>query len=573
MPKRARREMKIAILRNITAEPLVRSLGREMPEVHFEFHIGDYGTVVQDALAPASYLSRFQPDLILVYQSVFSQYPALVDSFASTPYSDISRMVDEMVESHTALLAGIRRHTKAPIILHSLEIPPYPAYGVLDSQKEDGQVNTIRRANARILTVALQWQDVFLVDMTLLQSRLGWRAFFDPRMWHLARNPYSGEAWAALAGEYAKYIRAFKGLAKKCIVVDCDNTLWGGIVGEDGISGIALGGAYPGSAYLALQKALLDYYKSGILLAICSKNNEADVLEVLDQHPEMVLRRDHFVARRINWKDKATNTAEIAQELNIGLDSLVFLDDNPAEIEALRTMLPDVTAIHLHGDPVSFADQLRSSGLFDRTTITDEDRNRSAMYVSENARKVALQSSLSLDDYYRGLEMALTIAATDDGSISRVAQLTQKTNQFNLTTRRYTVAQLAELAHDPCKSVIYARLQDKFGDNGIIGVSILQYEGTTCSIDTFLLSCRVIGRGIEDFFLQECIKAAQRRRCTAVYGTYRPTKKNGQTETFYPNHGFSPVDAAVDERRYVLALENYNPPEMKHYLKSIDSLV
>lgn len=321
-------------------------------------------------------------------------------------------------------------------------------------------------------------------------------------------------------------------------MVDLDNTLWGGVIGEDGMQGIKLSAEYPGAAYQALQRVMLDLARRGILLAVCSKNNLEDAMEAIETHPGMLLRSKNFAAMRINWTDKAQNLREIAAELNIGIDSLAFMDDNPVEQEQVRAALPEVTVIDMPADPVDYATALRECPAFERLTLSAEDQQRTSFYVAERERSQAEQTFQTKEDFYRYLEQEAEISPVLPATLARISQLTQKTNQFNLTTRRYSEPQIAEMAAKPDWQVLSIRVRDRFGDHGLVGVAITRDEKETCEIDAFLLSCRVIGRTVETALLSYLAQSAAARGRQRLSGWFFPTKKNAPAKEFYSQHGF-----------------------------------
>ena len=565
--------LKIAFLRNITIDTLVPYLrllcyGEGLKA---DVYMGDYDNVMQDVIDTGSRLYLYCPDVIVVALKMEHLSEKLSSDFSALDSAETSEECNRVLNFVDKVLSEIRKNSKAAVLIHNFEIPVYPAFGVLDSQDPKKQVNAFRMLNNSLLDIIGKYDSVYVIDVDLIQSTLGYLNYFDNRYWYIGRAPYTRDACRAIAQEYAKFLRALKGKNKKCLVLDCDNTLWGGIVGEDGISKIKIGTTYPGSAFRDFQKAILNLYHRGIMLAIGSKNNEDDVLEVLDEHPDMILRKKHFITMRINWKDKVSNLKEIANEINIGLDSLVFVDDSDFEINLVRRMLPEVATIKLPEDPTAYRDVLRSCGLFDTLTLSEEDRRRNEMYKAQISRKRAKAEfqSTSLEDYYRYLEMEVTIKSGDEFSIPRISQLTQKTNQFNLTTIRYSESQIREFCESNDADVRFLRLEDRFGDNGIVGVAILKYADKESVIDTFLLSCRVIGRGVEEVFLTDCINLASKRGCERIIGVYSRTPKNGQVESFYQNHAFSRIDnGGGDVTEYSFFLEK-ELPEFPDYFKSI----
>ncbi len=395
-------------------------------------------------------------------------------------------------------------------------------------------------------------------DTAALAAQAGFRNWFDARLWYLARCRLSREAMKALAQSTVSLLRGWMGLTRKCVVLDLDNTLWGGVIGEDGIEGIALGEEGIGLAFAEFQDELLNLTRKGIVLAICSKNNEEDALAVFRRHPSMRLKEAHFAAWRINWRDKAANIRDLAAELNLGLESFVFIDDNPAERSLVRAELPEVLVPEWPQDPASFKSTLLDLAAIHllRVSITEEDRARTSMYRAEGERRNLLESSGgSLERYYHSLEMTARIGLADSFTIPRIAQLTQKTNQFNLTTRRYSEAQILLLSEAPDTLVLWLGLSDRFADNGIVGVIILrQVSAGEWSIDTLLLSCRVIGRTVENAFLGVACGMLTAHGAEYLTGEYHPTRKNAVTTNLYRDLGFHLVGEQGGVTRWSLVL-------------------
>jgi FkbH-like protein len=379
---------------------------------------------------------------------------------------------------------------------------------------------------------------VYILDYDALMARHGSEHWYDERKWLTARLPIAAGYLLHMAREWMRFIVPLSGRTAKVLVVDLDNTLWGGVIGEDGITGIKLGPEYPGAAHQALQRALLDLSRKGILLAVCSKNNLNDAMEALEKHPGMLVRARDFAALRINWTDKAQNLRAIAQELNVGVDALAFLDDNPFEREQVRGALPEVTVIDLQKNPLEYAAAVKNCAVFERLTLSSEDQRRTEIYAAQKQRAGAEQNFQSKEDFFRYLDQEAELDPVSDLTLARVAQLTQKTNQFNLTTRRYTEAQIAEMAKQPEWHISSIRVRDRFGDYGLVGVAIAHDEGEQCQIDTFLLSCRVIGRTVETALLAHLAESAAQRGRKRLEGWFLPTKKNAPARDFYEQHGF-----------------------------------
>jgi FkbH-like protein len=359
-----------------------------------------------------------------------------------------------------------------------------------------------------------------------------------------------------LAFEYVKYFRALAGRSKKVLVTDLDNTLWGGILGEEGVHAIELGPSYPGNAFTAFQREIKQLSRRGIVLAINSKNNESDVREVFEKHPHMPLRWEDFAGVRVNWTDKVTNMRQLAEELSLGLDSFVFIDDSPAEIEIVQRELPEVTTIQVPREPAQLPGLLARLGYFDSVLYTEEDRRRGELYRSQVKRLELERSSTNLEAFYRSLNMRLIIQTVDDADVPRVAQLTQRTNQFNLTTRRYSEADVRRVRDSETHVLRAYRLEDRFGDNGIIAVTIVATDGTAARLDTFLMSCRVIGRTLETAILAELVRELQGRGLKTLIGEFLPTKKNAPAKDVLEKHGFARSEAELDGTLWELSLHD-----------------
>jgi len=570
--------LKIAFLRNITVEPILINYLKffcHCERIKTEIYPGDYDNVLQDVMVKESPLYKYNPDIIIICLKKEMLCNKLIDNFIQLSNQEIEIEVKRLLNYFNTILNSIRQYSNAVILVHNFEMSIYPSFGILDYQNKNRQLNTLRRFNIDLLDIISQYKSTYIVDMDLLQSMTGYKSFIDNRYWHIGRAPYTREASEFITLEYMKFIKALKGKSKKCLVLDCDNTLWGGIIGEDGIDKIQIGNIYPGSAYQEFQQSILNLYNRGIILAICSKNNEHDVLDVFDRNINMVLKKEHFLVMKINWNDKVNNLKEIADELNIGLESIVFADDNIFEINMVRQLLPEVKTIHLSGDPSGYRDILNSLSLFDMLTYSDEDRNRNKMYESELNRKKTLSSIEfnSLYDYYKYLKMDVIIKNADEQTIPRISQLTQKTNQFNLTSRRYSEEEIEDFCKSRNNTVRYAVLKDCFGDSGIVGVAILNYENGICVIDTFLLSCRVIGRGLEYVLLKDIVSMAGKRGCKSITGLYIPTRKNEQVKDFYEKKDFIPLETNSNMSKYVFSLEDksINVPDYFNSIKCLPS--
>lgn len=531
--------LKVAVLRNFTVEPLIPVLKGEIFLLGFrpELYIGNFDAIAFDVLNNDSEFFQFKPDIVILDLWLYGLAPKLIEEFNSLSEGRRQEEMERVMSDIEDIIIGIKKKINLPILINNFPLPNYASTGIFDSQENDLQIDSIVNLNRNLLKRAKKYIDVYIVNFMTVFARIG-SCTIDERYWHIARAPLGRQSLVSIGQEYGKFFRALKGKRKKCLVLDCDNTLWGGIIGEDGLNGIKLGNVYPGSCYQSFQREILNLYNQGVILALCSKNNEADVIEVLKNHPDMILREEHFASWQLNWDDKATNLVKLARELNIGLDSIIFADDNPFEAELIVDQLPEVEVLDLSGDPSTFRLKLLSSGYFDSLTLSKEDKVRTEMYLSDRYRKQLFNASTSLDDYLRKLNMVAEIGLANEETIGRIAQLTQKTNQFNLTTKRYTEGEIKAYFDKAEYDVFYIKLRDKIAELGIIGVAIIHYVDGQAIIDTLLLSCRALGRKVEEALLAYIIQTVKEKGYKQLLGLYISTSKNMQVADFYEKCGF-----------------------------------
>jgi FkbH-like protein len=551
----------VVVLSSFTAD-LVSPLLAEALEragLYGDIKLGDFGQIEQAILDPDSVLYRARPDIVVLIPAIEdllapvfarpSQFTAAdAHALAQSQAASLSRSIEILLErlpSATCYVVAFGpQHAPAEYVLD----PRSPQRGQAAVEWLLAQVRDLSALSSRVLVVDWEWHT----------RRSDTAAFHDPRLWFLARMRLSPTGLGAMADLIIRYVGAARGHPYKVVVLDLDNTLWGGVVGEVGLEGIELGEEGLGLAFQEFQRELLKMHDTGILLAIASKNNPDDALEVLRDHPSMVLRQEHFAAVRINWQDKATNLRELADELNLGVDSLVFLDDNPVEREWLRRALPAVLVPDLPADPVARPVFLRQTPVFQRVTLTEADQMRAETYALQARRAELRSSASSFDEFLASLEQEVTVEPLQAHSIARAAQMCQRTNQFNLTTHRYTAADLEAMLRSAETEVYVLAVKDRFGDSGITGLGILRLNGENAEVDSFLLSCRILGRRIEDVLLHVLAERARERRARYLIGRYIPTPKNAQAASFYPQRGFDAVADGVF--RLDLAQQSLGPP-------------
>jgi FkbH-like protein len=551
----------LAVLRNVTLEglePFLRYAGMQ-DGLRYVIHWGDYDNILQEANGLGSGIvnENTQAVLVSLWLPAFSEI--LGFTFASSSSQKITDELARVRAYCTSTLRALRERSPVPILWLGFEPSAWPSFGIADTQSPPAGVSqreVIADLNAFVARELDNLGNGWLVDTSQCLERVGAKDFYEWRYWNIARAPFGLKALAELAGEVQKHLRAQTGRGRKCLILDCDNTLWGGIVGEDGVNGILIGPEHPGNAYREFQLEVLNLHHRGVIVGLCSKNNYEDVMEVLRTRSEMVLREEHFAIMRINWQDKVLNLREIAEELNIGLDSIVFADDSDFEVNLVRKALPEVTTLHVPAAR-SYENRglLLSGGWFDTHALTDEDRSRTKKYRADTQRKQLAASITDMGDYLKSLEMHLTVAPVTEAELDRAAQLCQRTNQFNLTTRRYSRDELATYMASPASTMLLLRMSDRFGDYGIVGLCLAIQSGSVANFDVFLMSCRALGRDAETAFLALCAETVSKKGASILTGSYLPTKKNGQVANFYQRHGFRTVAEFKNEYKFSLDLE------------------
>lgn len=523
-----------------------------------EIYENDYGQYWQELTDPSSPLHEFAPTTVLL---ALDAHHLTAGVGAGLGQPDADHLFDEATSRIRECWRLAREAFRCPVIQQT-PLPVHPAFlGNNEHRLPGSRQGFVARLNRELRALAdADGTDVLAIDTRAAAD--GLRAWHDPALWHRAKQEISPAA-APIYGELiARLLAAKQGRSSKCLVLDLDNTLWGGVIGDDGLAGLVLGqGSALGEAFLAFQDFARELSRRGVILAVCSKNDEANALEPFEQHPEMVLKRGDIASFVANWNDKASNIRAIAEELNIGLDSLVFVDDNPFERSLIRRELPMVAVPEVTDDPATFAQTLADAGYFESVAVTDEDRVRTEQYQGNRQRDQLKASATDLESYLRSLEMQLLWRRFDELGLQRTVQLINKTNQFNLTTRRYSEEDVIGVMQDRRAFGLQLRLLDRFGDNGIIAIVIGKMQGDDdLLIDTWLMSCRVLGRQVEPTTLNLLADTAKRLGARRVIGEYLPTKKNGMVKDHYSKLGFSQLERGADgSSRSVLDLPTFVP--------------
>lgn len=535
------RKIRIAILASFTLNGLEETLRVKCAEKKIDASIfsAGYNQYNQEIFSDKSELYSHSPNVTFLILDTRS----ILGNFFHNPYSATSSerkmFVESKLEEIVNLVKTFMNNSKSKLVITNLSLPTYSSHGIFENKNEYGLKEMVIDLNKRLADYSKNESSLYIYDFNNFVMKYGDSNVFDHRQYFFGDIKISLEYIPLFAEELMEYIKAILGLNKKCIVLDLDNTLWGGVVGEDGFNGIKLGTTPPGNAYVEFQKHLLSLNQRGIILAINSKNNLDDAMEVIKNHPYMVLREENFASMRVNWNDKVSNIKEIAEELNIGLDSLVYIDDDPVNREYMSITLPEVLTVDLPQDPALYTPTLQNINEFSVLKITEEDIKRNEMYLQEKKRKDLEKTVTNLDDFLKHLDMKLKIKKADQFTIPRISQLTLKTNQFNLTTKRYQEEEIRKFVQDENTLVGCVEVADKFGDNGITGVFIVKKENSKeWGIDTFLLSCRVMGREVEKGIMSYVINMAKENGVEKIKAQFIPTTKNKPVESFLPNCGF-----------------------------------
>ncbi len=518
-----------------------------------------YNSAVQEAVDPDSPMRTAGLDMALIAGDARLMG---LDQAAATP-QDAADKVDAAFNRVKLVVDSLRPSVSSAILVQTIAPLAEPLFGSFDRVEPGSPFALVETLNRRLADWAATGE-IVLVDIARLAATVGLEHWNEPRHWLASKLSFAPQMLPVYAEVVARCIAAVRGRSRKCLVLDLDNTLWGGVIGDDGVAGIALGqGSAAGEAFLAVQQMALELRARGIVLAVCSKNEDDAARLPFREHPDMLLREDHIAVFQANWVDKASNLKVIAEQLNIGVDALVFLDDNPAERMQVRQALPLVAVPELPEDPAFYPRMLAAAGYFEAVAISKEDRERAGYYQANAQRAAALASTGDLNSYLASLEMDCVIAEVDPMSRARVSQLINKSNQYNLTTRRYSESEVAAAEAAPDRHAIQVRLLDRFGDNGIISVIIADKMRERWELDTWLMSCRVLGRRVQEAVLAHLAEAAKREGARELIGRYIPSPKNRMVADHYPKLGFSLIEQSDDgATTWGLQLSDYTPPEL-----------
>ena len=539
-------EKRIAILGGSTTADIKDILEIFLLEAGIKptFYESKYDKYYEDAVFGNQELDAFKPEIIVIWTS-------------SVNLQHMPKVGDTRTEAENKLIAeytrfeeawhALQQRYQAIIIQNNMELLCMRPLGSLDAALPQGMRHHVEAMNERFAAYAQSNAGFYIHDLHYLAAQIGLSRFHDRSQYHAYKFAVSYDMVPEIAASLAHLIGAILGRMKKCLVLDLDNTLWGGIIGDDGVENIQLGHETPAAeAYTEFQQYVLALKQRGVILAVCSKN-DMETAKAGFSHPDSVLKLNDFVAFHANWEPKDANIRAIANEINIGLDSLVFIDDNPAEREIVRQSLPEVAVPEVDAEDVfSYIRAIEGNGYFEPAALSADDFQRSETYLANRERTQLAASAASYDEYLQSLDMYAEIAPFAPVYFDRIAQLTGKTNQFNLTTHRYTRTEIERMAGDKRYITLYGRLSDRFGDNGLIAVIIAEQKGRGLHILLWLMSCRVLKRGMEQVMLDALVAEAQARGVKVIYGYYYPTKKNKMVAGLYGEFGFEQINEAAD---------------------------
>lgn len=551
-------KVKVALLGDTATQLLVTAIKGEAVDrkLSIDIYEGEYNQVERQLMDPTSELYAYDADVTIIFQSThkYGEY------HSSLSVEKQKLLAEERLAFVSSLCESPFFSQKKIIYFNYPEIED-TIFGSYANKVESSFSYQVRKLNFELMNLSIQYPNLFICDIAGLQNVFGRRFMFAPNVYMTTEMVLSVNALPYVASRVVDIMAAIRGQFKKCLILDLDNTVWGGVIGDDGLEGIELGhGLGIGKAFTEFQMWVKKLKQRGIIICVASKNNEETAKEPFEKHPDMVLKLDDIAVFQANWETKVDNIRTIQSILNIGFDSMVFLDDNPFERNIVRDNIPGITVPELPDDPAMYLEYLYSLNLFETASYSDADKDRTKQYQVE-AKRVSLSKTFTNEaDFLKSLNMVSTVSGFTKFNTPRVAQLSQRSNQFNLRTVRYTEADIEVMAKDPDVIDLSFTLEDKFGDNGLIAVVIMKrQDAETLFVDTWFMSCRVLKRGMENFTLNTMVEYAKAKGYKRMIGEYIPTPKNKMVEMHYANLGFSPLEAS--DQQYVLDLESYTPRE------------
>lgn len=531
------KEYKIAIVGDCSTQHLATALRGFGYQEGYNLNIfdSDYNQIESQIMDDSSELYAYNPDAVLIYMSTEKLY----EKFCETPLENRASFAELTIQKIAQIWSILNSKTKTNILQFNFAEKDDRIFGNYGSKTPSSFIYQLRKLNVQFMELASQTKNAFLIDLSNIQNCYGRNLIHDDKLYYIAKMPLSTAILPEVAKQILDVIKSLNGKFKKCAILDLDNTLWGGVIGDDGLNNIQIGELGLGHAFSEFQMWLKELKNRGIILAVCSKNNEDIAKEPFEKHPEMVLRLDDISMFVANWENKASNILNIQKTLNIGMDSIVFIDDNPFERNSVKAMIPDITVPELPEDPALYLSFLKSLNLFETTSYSENDKDRTKQYQAEVGRTTLQSNFENFDEYLKSLEMVATVHPFEEFEFPRISQLSQRSNQFNLRTVRYTEAEIEQIAKKEKYLTLSFSLRDKFGDYGLISNVIMEKQDeNTVFITNWLMSCRVLKRGMEEFIINHVMETAKKNGFSKVIGEYIPTPKNAMVEKMYAKLGF-----------------------------------
>lgn len=562
-------KIKIAIIGSSSIQLLTSVLRALLTryDLYADIYEGEYNGILMDVFDNTSKLYSFEPEYIVIlpdYRDIEAYCPPMLADTES-----VNRSVNDAYEQYARIFERIHENLpQTQVLIANFVTPIFEPLGSLSSNYGFSKRSFYRQVNNALTNNRPPF--VFVLDVEELAEYLGKRSFINESAYYLNKSGFDLQYIGYYCDLIARQFEAFAGKARKCLVLDLDNTLWGGVVGDLGYDGVLLDpNDAEGEAYLAFQRYIVELKNRGIIISICSKNDEVNAKEPFEKNENMVLKLSDISAFYANWDDKATNIKRISNELNIGTDSMVFFDDNPTERELINEFLPEVKVINVPEDPALYTRALDREFVFEWTQLTKEDIGRIETYANNRARNALMETCIDYDDYLINLQMKIECKELSDTDMERFVQLTNKSNQFNLRTRRYSEAEIIGLQNENSYVLLTIKLEDRFSKYGIIGCAILKIDGDTCFIENWVMSCRVLKKRVENYTIEKIIDIAKKHGCSKVVGEFVPTKKNSMVSNLYDTLGFDLIEDTQEFKQYVLSQERIAEYKQKYYFEEV----
>lgn len=548
------KSVRVAVVASSTINGLIESIKADSAksDLLIKPYLSEYNQFAQEIFNKDSALYSFNPEIIFIHLDLRTLAGEIYFN-PNDPTINIKGWQEETFSLLKDLCSKSLLYSNSKIVLSNLEVPYLSSLGTFENNQELGFRQSVIEINTNLHEEFKGNKDVYVHDYENFSGKIGKQHLIDEKMYYLGDMKIKPSLIPELASSLSSFIKGLFVTPKKCLVLDLDNTLWGGVIGESGINGIKLGPTPEGRSFMEFQQYILSLYNRGVILAVNSKNNYEDAIEVIKTHPHMILREEHFAALRINWDDKVKNLKSLAQEINIGLDSMVFLDDDDFNREMVREFLPEVEVVDLPKDFSLYLNTIDNISFFESLTLTQEDIGKGKMYSEEKQRRSLKEEVTDVEEYLKLMKMEASICINNPEHTARISQMTQKTNQFNMTTKRYSEEEIGTFIRSKDFVVFTLSLADKFGDYGITGLVILKNE-EDWEIDSFLLSCRILGRKAENALMSYVISFLLAQGSSKLVGSYIPTKKNAVAANVYKDLGFVATNDKI--MNWVLEFEN-----------------